>query len=207
MKSYPKAGARVRPVVVTSREEHLGHPIPPPNWTKTVLAPSTPSTADLLKENGSLRWQIRMARYLAYNGITGPFEIGDYLCDIDVITGEIAKVATRIYSQAAKSYHWQSMFTGNPVQQTKESELYGAPLVADDGSFRGLVEDDKVVKVPYHIISADRGDLLGLPVDKSDSDNVKAVLRPDHDDVKSVLGPDFEEVKSALRLGYDPMWC
>lgn len=163
-------------------QQNLREPVSPTNWDKAAIPPAPPSASQITKENGCLRWQIRMARHLAQNGHAGPFEIGDFLCDINRITGKILKIASRIYNPDT-GYFWQNMFTGGRInhQNNKKSAqtLCGKPVAGPGGAFLGFADDNGgIIQPQLQLVSPDR----------------EAILCPE---------PDF---KSALRNGQDPMW-
>ncbi|KPM37439.1 hypothetical protein AK830_g9137 [Neonectria ditissima] len=85
-------------VAFTDRDKHHRDPVSPTDWSKAIFPPKTPSAAQLLQENGCLQWQIRMARHLSFHKQHGLFEIGDFLCNVNRTTGDIIKVAVRVYS-------------------------------------------------------------------------------------------------------------
>ncbi|KAH8714129.1 hypothetical protein BGZ61DRAFT_476244 [Ilyonectria robusta] len=163
-------------------QQNLREPVSPTNWEKAAIPPAPPSASQIIKENGCLRWQIRMARHLAQNGHAGPFEIGDFLCDINRITGKILKIASRVYNPDT-GYFWRNMFTGgriHPQNNNKSAQtLCGKPVAGPGGAFLGFADDNGgIIQPQIQLVSPDR----------------EAILCPE---------PDF---KSALRNGQDPMW-
>ncbi|KAK7421670.1 hypothetical protein QQZ08_009844 [Neonectria magnoliae] len=127
----------------TNQEKHHREPISPPNWNKAVFPPQTPSASHLLHENGCLQWQIRMARHLTFHKQRGPFEIGDFLCNVNRITGDIIKVA-------------KNMLTGGASDPEKTNHdgktMCGRPISGPGGSFLGFANR----KALYQINSSDR---------------------------------------------------
>lgn len=109
-------------------------------------------------------------------GISGPYEIGDYLCDIRADTGEPVKRATRRHNDR-EGWVWQNLLTGGPVrEQMFDYEQCGIPIEGPEGSFVGL-RNDYVALRPQGIVStAD----LEKPF-RSEKDNFKSPFRVDDD--------------------------
>ncbi|KAF7551312.1 hypothetical protein G7Z17_g5090 [Cylindrodendrum hubeiense] len=165
-----------------NKQKILHEPVSPTNWAKVAIPPAPPSPAQIIEENSSLRWQIQMSRHLAQNGLIGPFEIGDFLCNINRVTGKILKIASRVYNPS-QGYYWQNMFTGGRINHqntnTDAQALCGKPVAGPGGAFLGFSDDNGgILQPPLQLISPDR----------------EALLYPE------------PELKSALRNGQDPMW-
>ena len=94
--------------------------------------PRTPPAGAVLDKRGILEWQVQLARHLAHKGDPGPFEIGDFLCTIDPLTGNIFKRAKRVIA-AGKGYQWRTV--GDPMPN---GELCGTPIRGPKDSFGGM---------------------------------------------------------------------
>ncbi|KAK7397987.1 hypothetical protein QQX98_012635, partial [Neonectria punicea] len=137
------------PAAFANQEKHHREPISPPNWSKAVFPPQTPSASHLLHENECLQWQIRMARHLTFHKQCGPFEIGDFLCNVNRTTGDIIKVAVRVHNP-------KNMFTDGASDPEKTNHdgktMCGKPISGPGGSFLGFTNR----KALYQINSSDR---------------------------------------------------
>ncbi|KAF7563259.1 hypothetical protein G7046_g876 [Stylonectria norvegica] len=159
------------------RQRQLDVPVSPVNWETVGKPPSTPSAVDLLHENGCLQWQIQMSRYLAFIGVAGPYEIGDYLCNIQA-SGVIIKVYSRTLS-LTNGYYWRSLVTGLPAHFVGNQDLCGKPSLGLSGSLKGLSERGRRRTPQPQLVSPDR---------------------------QAMIRPVVEEMKSPFLTENDPMW-
>ncbi|KAM5342820.1 hypothetical protein ACJ41O_013786 [Fusarium nematophilum] len=114
--------------------------IPPPNPAVDARPPLPPSAAELLRPHGALRFQICTARHLAHIGVDGPYEIGDFLCDIHRGSGKIIKFAESEVGPDGKVF-WRHIMTGQRVEPEDKSGLCGKPVALSNGTFFGLNDE------------------------------------------------------------------
>lgn len=159
--------------------EELGRKPSPPEWSELAKPPLPPSISDLLKMNKNVGWQIKVARHLAYTGVHGPYEVGDFQCEIHAGTGEVIKVGVRNFDEG-QGYNWRSMC--NPRFRLPERDynepLCGRPVKEIGDAFGGFWGKRAYVAPPTFVPSADRNAQFMGTV----------------------------EEKSALKPGCDPMW-
>ncbi|KAK0387171.1 hypothetical protein NLU13_5484 [Sarocladium strictum] len=105
--------------------------------------PVTPPASAILQRRKEISsWQVDMALDLSRKGIEGPFEIGDYLCVIDPVTGKCSKKATsKIEAETGRNW-WIDMETELPYQSPnfhqEPMEVYGSPVRGPFGSLIGF---------------------------------------------------------------------
>ncbi|KAF4967747.1 hypothetical protein FZEAL_10494, partial [Fusarium zealandicum] len=111
----------------------------PPNPIKAARPPPPPSAAIILgpASKDRIRWQVDTARHLAHRHIAGPYEIGDYLCDILRGSGQFVKVARRVMGPTGQ-YYWQHMMLGQRVQPGDGSSLNGRAVALSTGALFAL---------------------------------------------------------------------
>lgn len=126
-------------------------------------APKPPAVGELFTPKGKLHWQVDMARHLAYKGISGPYEIGDYLCHIHIGTGEVMKQAVRTskaqaqVDDAQKGPVWQNVYTQAIVQEGGfRGDQCGIPMEGLGGSFEGLRTEAVAIRPQTVIPPADK---------------------------------------------------
>ncbi|KAK5992964.1 hypothetical protein PT974_06389 [Cladobotryum mycophilum] len=138
-----------------------------------------PSAADILSHNSQhrLSWQIRVARYLLFNGINGPYEVGDSLCEVDPTTAKVERFASRDGDYVHGTY-WTNIFTNECHPEIKDEGRCGAPAWGSDGSFRGYVEKGRLEPAPAFLAKS----------------NLREVFY------------GAREYKSPLKYGNNPMW-
>ncbi|RYP65400.1 hypothetical protein DL771_008345 [Monosporascus sp. 5C6A] len=67
---------------------------------------TSPAPGALQTKINFLDWQLKLAKKLAHDGDQGPLEIGDFLCKIDEVTGEVQKEAIRMLGTERGCYCW-----------------------------------------------------------------------------------------------------
>lgn len=165
---------------ITPQLDQLRQTVSSTNWAEASKPPSPPSCEELLRPNGCIGWQIQMARHLACRGVEGPYEIGDYLCNIQMNNGEIIKLAARTWTPDS-GYIWESMLNAQPIEPTGELPLKGKPLGGPNGSYLGFEDCAGIMNPPLRVTSPTR---MG----------------------KSFTAADKDLSQLALLPGCDPMW-
>ena len=145
-----------------SCDPYLAQPISPPNLVEALKTPAPPSAKDLLDRNKVIGYQVRMARHLSAIGLQGPYEIGDFLCDVQRETGQIIKLAQRCVCPIEKAFIWRSIITGESLR-TNQEVLYGRPISLSDGSFQSLNNGNGAMSPQFQLVSPDREAILSPP--------------------------------------------
>lgn len=148
--------------------------------TIQVPPPSSPSAKSLLERNGCVRWQFEMAHHLASRGIAGPFEIGDFLCDILIPSRNVLKVAQRVRHPHTGYFTWAWKCTGRPLEEVLRGVgvVCGTPIPGSGGRLASFQPPPGSARA-YTIPCADRESATSCAGTRS--------------------------APSALK-GYDPMW-
>lgn len=147
----------------------------------------TPNAADSRQLDAVRIWQAHTARYLAAQGVYGPFEIDNKLYDICLETGAQKYLATRTHHPEQDDYRWLNEDTGLEIKdkyfnQCAEAQS-GEPISGPSGSFKGFQSDPQLSTIR-----------LAVPIQRVPS------ARP------STSPPKSGTQSSPLRTDADPMW-
>ncbi|KAM0199996.1 hypothetical protein ACHAPI_003098 [Fusarium lateritium] len=129
--------------------------IPPmdPNLIKTC--PKPPPAALLFDQKASFPYRLAMARHMAYNGVSGPYELGEYLIDIHRATGLPVKIAHRDADEHGQPI-WRHLITGDRIQPQDESNVSGKPVALSTGALIRMEDANSTVIAPEWIFSRPR---------------------------------------------------
>ncbi|KAM0243936.1 hypothetical protein ACHAP5_006795 [Fusarium lateritium] len=129
--------------------------IPPmdPNLIKTC--PKPPPAALLFDQKASFPYRLAMARHMAYNGVSGPYELGEYLVDIHRATGKPVKIAHRDADEYGQPI-WRHLITGDRIQPQDESNVSGKPVALSTGALIRMEDANSTVIAPEWIFSQPR---------------------------------------------------
>ena len=148
------------------RQQYLNqHPM---EWNAEEF-PATPATGQMFSNSlESVQWQNDTAYNLAAQGVRGPFEVGDWLCEYNSHTNSLVKKANRTCSPNG-DWQWCRVPDGKVVA-APEQQLCGRPALDEDGGFLGLWDDaSNAFSRPQCLFpSADRGEeLLSAPIEEN----------------------------------------
>lgn len=105
----------------------------------------TPNENNLDELNDLCVWQAQNARYLAAQGVAGPFEIGDKLYDFQLQTGTQTYFATRKWSDQCGIWGWINEDSGLQIDDRFHNSVAdaqcGKPVAGPFGSFAGFQSD------------------------------------------------------------------
>lgn len=108
--------------------------------------PRVPTVAQLRDPNICLSWQIAMARHLAYNGVSGPYVVGEFLCDLYLANGQPVKIA-QLRTDPQGQQFWCHLMTGERLQTQDGAKLTGKPVATSNGALAWM-EDEHGGMIP-----------------------------------------------------------
>jgi hypothetical protein len=158
-----------------------------PSLITTCPEPPTPAT--MCEPNTHLRYQVNMALHLAYNGVSGPYPVGDFLCDLYLADARFVKIAIRKIDPHGQPF-WCHMMTGERLRPQDGSKATGKPVAMTNGTL-GWMEDEKGVIIPPEWTFIDPHDL------SLDLQNLKAPTTVP-------LQQQVDEVHPRLKSGNNP---
>ncbi|KAF5018221.1 hypothetical protein F66182_9807 [Fusarium sp. NRRL 66182] len=165
-----------------------GDTIPKFNPARATIAPSPPSISDLFNPEISLPYHIDMARHLACTNISGPYEVGEYLCDIHKATGRFIKIAHRETGPDGNLF-WRHIMTGDHLLPSNNSELTGKPASLLNGALVWMENEQGNIVPPEWMFMNPRGWQFGKRI--SQTLEKKNEVNPIH---------------PGLRPGCNPLW-
>ncbi|RGP77427.1 hypothetical protein FLONG3_4477 [Fusarium longipes] len=123
-----------------------GRTIPYCNPSLVTTCPKPLTPVRMCDPELYLSYQINMARHLAYNGISGPYLVGDFLCDIYLADASFIKIACRKVDPHGHPF-WCHMMTGERLQPQDGSKATGKPVALINGALCWM-EDEKCKIIP-----------------------------------------------------------
>ncbi|PTD13389.1 hypothetical protein FCULG_00004103 [Fusarium culmorum] len=120
--------------------------IPQCNPELITTCPKPPSPAGMCDSKTYLSYQIDMARYLAYNGVSGPYRVGEFLCDIYLPNGRFVRIASLNEDPYGNSF-WCYMMTGMRIHSWDASKVTGKPVAMSNGTLLWM-EDENGKRIP-----------------------------------------------------------
>jgi hypothetical protein len=129
--------------------------IPPmdPNLVKTC--PKPPPAALMFDQKAYFPYQLDMARHLAYNGVSGPYELGEYLVDIYRGTAQPVKIARRDTDEYGQPV-WRHLITGDRIQPQDGSNISGKPVALSTGVLLHMEDTNSTTIAPEWTFSQPR---------------------------------------------------
>ncbi|KAF4431425.1 hypothetical protein F53441_13901 [Fusarium austroafricanum] len=124
----------------------LQEEIPPFDPVSINTCPKPPPPVILLDPKARIRYQVHMSRYLAYSGVVGPYEVGDYLCDVQMSNGKLVRIAKSNTGPNGGKF-WSHLMTGERVQAQHGSRLTGKPVSLMNGALAWM-EDEQGQRIP-----------------------------------------------------------
>ncbi|KAL3606609.1 hypothetical protein FPOAC2_01567 [Fusarium poae] len=111
-----------------------------------ATCPKPPTPAGMCDSKTYLSYQIDIARHLAYNGVSGPYRVGEYLCDLHLADAKFVKIASLTIDTYGQSF-WCYMMTGKRVHSQDGSKVTGRPVAMANGALFWM-EDEKENIIP-----------------------------------------------------------
>ncbi|KOS23319.1 hypothetical protein ESCO_006637 [Escovopsis weberi] len=191
MQARREAEARAAQLLSAEQQAQLQlmeTPVPQAGRAEMAAAPRPPAAAKILGHNECLEWQIRMARHLAFTHQRGPFEIGDFVCNIEGGSGTIKKLAMRCEDENGEKV-WVSMTEKDvlKMQTDEREERSGRPIWRRDGAFHGFGESPlSLDPAPTFLPRADRDA-------NRRKENIMPEPRWDYDPFIGCLNSDYED--------------
>ncbi|RGP72786.1 hypothetical protein FSPOR_2533 [Fusarium sporotrichioides] len=115
-----------------------------PDLITTCPKPLTP--AEVCDSKTYLSYQIDMARHLAYNGVSGPYRVGEFLCDLYLADAKFVKIASLNVGPHGYSF-WRHVLTSERIHSHDGSKVTGKPVAMADGTLVWM-EDEKGNIIP-----------------------------------------------------------
>lgn len=131
--STPNKTSDPNPHYQVGQEFSFSRSIPPmvPSLMKTC--PRPPTAALMFDSIAYFPYQLDMARHLAYNGVSGPYELGEYLVDIHMGTAQPVKIARRDTGEYGQPV-WRHLITGDQIIPRDGSKVWGIPVALSNGA-------------------------------------------------------------------------
>ncbi|CEI65180.1 hypothetical protein FVEN_g12312 [Fusarium venenatum] len=111
-----------------------------------TTCPKPPTPAGMCDSKTYLSYQIDIARHLAYNGVSGPYRVGEYLCDLYLADAKFIKIASLNIDTYGQSF-WCHTMTGERVHSQDGSKVAGKPVTMANGALVWM-EDEKGNTIP-----------------------------------------------------------
>ncbi|KAF4972734.1 hypothetical protein FSARC_742 [Fusarium sarcochroum] len=120
--------------------------IPQLNEAFVKIVPPAPSPSNMHDPGACFLFQVDLARHLAHSGVNGPYELGEFLCDIHKANGGFVKIARR--ETANGEYFWRHIITGERLQPQDGSDVTGKAVALGNGALFGMQNDQGQVVPP-----------------------------------------------------------
>ncbi|KAF5005030.1 hypothetical protein FDECE_8501 [Fusarium decemcellulare] len=151
----------------------------------TLPEPLAPMNYQKMHEHEA--YQISMAQHLSSIGVTGPYEIGDYLCDIVRATGHITKLAVREVLPDGQQV-WRDLRVGSLIAPRPSLNICGRPAATSSGALLWMEDETgKVIRPEWMFFGPLAGRFNGSWSQK-------------------VQDKGESPADSGLKPGYDPVW-
>ncbi|KAJ4129376.1 hypothetical protein NW768_007919 [Fusarium equiseti] len=175
--------------------KNASQPIPPFDPKSITKRPPSISPSQMSDPDIYLNYQIDMSRYLAYNGVSGPYPVGDFLCDLHLPNTQFIKLAVREVDPQGEAY-WRHLMTGARLEPEDRSKIAGKPVALGNGSFQWLEDErGRIIKPKWSFMQPPKSE-------KADATQTSQILRiRDRAQQQQV-----DEVQPGLRPGCNPRW-
>lgn len=175
--------------------KNASQPIPPFDPRSITQGPPSISPSQMSDPDMYLNYQINMSRYLAYNGVSGPYPVGDFLCDLHLPNTQFIKLAVREVDPQGEAY-WRHLMTGARLEPEDGSKIAGKPVALSNGSFQWLEDErGRIINPKWSFIQPRKSE-------KAEAHQTPQILRiRDRGQQQQV-----DEVHPGLRRGCNPRW-
>ncbi|KAM0349642.1 hypothetical protein ACHAPU_003469 [Fusarium lateritium] len=171
--------------------------IPPCDPKLVHTCPQPPSITQMFDQKTYFPYQLDMARHLAYNGVSGLYELGDILGDIHRGTARPVKIARRDTTEHGLEA-WRHLLTQDLLQPQDGSRISGKPVALSNGALV-WIEDRKGRVIAAEWTFADPREWYS-----SDKTGQEQEEKPEKKQRRSYEAA--EPIHPGLKPGCDPMW-
>ncbi|KAF5674722.1 hypothetical protein FHETE_2796 [Fusarium heterosporum] len=175
--------------------------IPPCDPKLVYTCPQPPSITGMFDQKTYFPYQLDMARHLAYNGVSGLYELGDILGDIHRGTAKPVKIARRATDEHGLEA-WRHLLTQDLLQPQDGSHISGKPVALSNGALI-WIEDRKGKAIAAEWTFAD-------PREWHFSDKTEQVQeeKPEKKKMQQQRRSyeTAETIHHGMKPGCDPMW-
>ncbi|KAF4998402.1 hypothetical protein FGRMN_3187 [Fusarium graminum] len=172
--------------------------IPPCDPKLVYTCPQPPSITQMFDQKTYFPYQLEMARHLAYNGVSGLYELGDILGDIHRGTAKPVKIARRDTGEHGLEA-WRHLLTQDLLQPQDGSYVSGKPVALSNGALI-WIEDRKGRTIAAEWTFAD-------PREWYFSDKAEQVQDEKPEKKKQRRSYETAEtIHPGMKPGCDPMW-
>nr|RBQ89983.1 hypothetical protein FVER53263_20355 [Fusarium verticillioides] len=137
----PSSPSDPAPYYDVARAPNLSRPIPDFDPALISTCPEPLSPSETLDGEKYFLYQMATARHLAFNGVSGPYQIGHCLCDVHKATGNLVKFARACTAPNGERY-WRHLMTNASIKAQDGSRMAGKPVALSNGALIWM-EDER----------------------------------------------------------------
>jgi hypothetical protein len=139
--STPSNPSDPAPYYEVARAPNLSRPIPDFDPALISACPKPLSPSEMLDADKYFLYQMATARHLAFNGVSGPYQVGHCLCDVHKATGNLIKFARACTAPNGEKY-WRHLMTNASIKAQDGSTLTGKPVALSNGALIWMADEE-----------------------------------------------------------------
>ncbi|KAF5672132.1 hypothetical protein FDENT_10651 [Fusarium denticulatum] len=136
----PSSPSDPAPYYEVARAPNLSRPIPDFDPALISTCPKSLSPSEMLDGEKYFLYQMATARHLAFNGVSGPYQIGHCLCDVHKATGNLVKFARACTAPNGERY-WRHLMTNASIKAQDGSRMAGKPVALSNGALIWMADE------------------------------------------------------------------
>ncbi|KAI3586154.1 hypothetical protein IWW34DRAFT_814610 [Fusarium oxysporum f. sp. albedinis] len=145
--STPSSPSDPAPYYEVARAPNLSRPIPDFDPALISTCPKPLSPSEMLDGEKFFLYQMATARHLAFNGVSGPYQIGHCLCDVHKATGNLVKFARACTAPNGERY-WRHLMTNASIKAQDGSRMAGKPVALSNGALVWMADEEGKIIAP-----------------------------------------------------------
>ncbi|KAF5653333.1 hypothetical protein F25303_2424 [Fusarium sp. NRRL 25303] len=143
----PSSPSDPAPYYEVARAPNFSRPIPDFDPALISNCPKPLSPSDMLDGEKYFLYQMATARHLAFNGVSGPYQIGHCLCDVHKATGNLVKFARACTAPNGERF-WRHLMTNASIKAQDGSRMAGKPVALSNGALIWMADEKGKVIAP-----------------------------------------------------------
>ncbi|KAF4336216.1 hypothetical protein FBEOM_9942 [Fusarium beomiforme] len=139
--STPSSRSDPTPYYQVAQAPNLSRLIPQFDPALVSTCPKPPQPSEMLDGEKYFLHQMAIARHLAFNGVSGPYQVGHCLCDVHKATGSLIKFARACTAPNGENY-WHHIMTGASIKAQDGSSMTGKPVALSNGALVWMADEN-----------------------------------------------------------------
>ncbi|KAF9765766.1 hypothetical protein IL306_001893 [Fusarium sp. DS 682] len=190
--STPNNRSDPAPYYQVAQAPNLSRPVPQFDPALVSSCPKPPPPSEMLDGEKYFLHQMATARHLAFNGVSGPYQVGHCLCDVHKATGRLIKFARACTAPNGEKY-WHHIMTGASIKAQDGSSMTGKPVALSNGALVWMADENGKAIPPEWTFNEPHFS-PGLSEDQETGQ------------YSAQTQQDTNPIHPGLKTGHDPFW-